>query len=136
MELLSAITSTISDLTWGPLVTFSQGSILFLLERIECGSLRIESQDGETHTFGLGGGPSSYLRVKSDVFWVRLLLFGDMVGFFERDRFFHDQQLNGKQGIFGIIYAWRSRLFRPMLFLHCNHSTQLLPSKLYNRAFN
>lgn len=82
MELLSTVTSTINSLTWGPLVGFSRRSILFLLERIERGSLRVETQDGEIYNFGPGGGPSSYLKIKSDVFWVRLLLFADMVGFF------------------------------------------------------
>lgn len=52
------------------------------LERIERGSLHIEAQNGEIHTFGPGGSPSSYLNVKSDAFWVRLFLFADMVSNF------------------------------------------------------
>lgn len=78
MELLSTITSTISVVTWGPLVGLSRRSILSLLERIEQGSLRVETQD-EVFTFGPGSAPSCYLKVNSDVFWVRLLLFADMV---------------------------------------------------------
>lgn len=82
MELLSTISSTVGSVTWGPLVGLSKRSILMLLERIETGSLIIETQDGETFSYGPGGSPSSHLEVKSDMFWVRLLLFADM-GFSE-----------------------------------------------------
>ena len=83
--------------TWSPVVAASRRSILNLFARIKVGQLVIV--DGTTNVTTVLGileprqvddedlkgvprpaeAPRAELRVRSDVFWIRLLLFADMV---------------------------------------------------------
>jgi cyclopropane-fatty-acyl-phospholipid synthase len=91
MAVLSIVTTALDALRgyagsvgWGPLVRISRTAILSLLSRIEKGSLVVKESDGrETvcgsrHSAG-GPGPRTELMVHREAFWVRLLLFADMV---------------------------------------------------------
>lgn len=93
---------TASRWLWPPFVTFAKSSILNILSKIETGTLLLSDEPGETrHVFGqkLSGGldttgtddtftrqaadpPRVEVVVKRDIFWARLMLFGDM-GFAE-----------------------------------------------------
>lgn len=90
----SALATHVGSYAWPPLVSVSRGAILALLKNIQIGSLRITDidgtltvcgsprraeQDGEKTVYTV---PHTELRVLSDLFWVRLLLFADM-GFAE-----------------------------------------------------
>lgn len=70
-------------MTWGPLVRFSQSTVLSLLSRIELGAIVVIDSDGTVSRCGEVGentkGPKTELRVVKDIFWVRALLFADMV---------------------------------------------------------
>ena len=66
---------------WSPLVSFSRTAVLSIFENLEVGRFEIVDTDGSKHLFG--NVDSAYLRtllkVHKDTFWVRLLLFADMV---------------------------------------------------------
>ena len=71
------------SLAWEPLVRLSQTAILSLLKGIRVGLLEVVDPNGDTITCGDGKGgdgtPRAKLQVQKDAFWVRLLLFTDMV---------------------------------------------------------
>jgi len=71
------------SVTWGPLVQLSRSAILSTLSKITVGQLKVIEADGHTTICGeLGAnikGPSTELRVHKETFWVRMLLFADMV---------------------------------------------------------
>jgi hypothetical protein len=91
MTVLSVVTTTLDSirwyagsLAWGPLVRISRTVILSLLGRIEKGILVIRENDGIETVCGsslskIETGPRIELRVHRESFWVRLLLFADMV---------------------------------------------------------
>ena len=58
--------------------------VLDLLARIEVGQLVVTDSDGTVNVCGSpavkDGSPRAELKVKKEAFWVRLLLYADMVG--------------------------------------------------------
>ena len=97
-QLVKDIVSTATGYTWSPIVATSRRTVLNLFSRIKEGQLVItDAATNVTTVFGaleprrdddevLKGykvqpveGSRAELRVQSDVFWVRLLLFADMV---------------------------------------------------------
>lgn len=71
------------SVTWTPLVQLSRSAILSTLQKITVGQLKVIEADGHTTICGeLGAdikGPQTELRIHKDTFWVRMLLFADMV---------------------------------------------------------
>ena len=72
--------------TWGPLVQLSRATVLSLLKSIRIGQLVVEDENGELIICGGNHGtpkeratPRTELQIHNEVFWVRLLLFADMV---------------------------------------------------------
>lgn len=69
--------------TWGPFVKLSRSTVLGLLSRIEVGQLVIRDSDGTVTICGQpgikDGSPRTELRVSKEAFWVRVMLFADMV---------------------------------------------------------
>jgi cyclopropane-fatty-acyl-phospholipid synthase len=79
----TALRSYTGSLAWGPLVQFSRSMCLSLLKRVEIGRLEIIDTDGTRIVCGTtnfrDGEPQTTLEVNKDTFWVRLMLFADMV---------------------------------------------------------
>ena len=73
----------IGSFTWGPFVQISRSTVLGLLQRVEIGQLVIVDCDGSVTTCGNIEGktdlPTTQLKVLKEAFWVRVLLFADMV---------------------------------------------------------
>lgn len=71
------------SIIWQPLVRFSKGIVLNLLRRIAVGQIVVRDSDGAVTICGppevKSGIPSSELRVLKETFWIRALLFADMV---------------------------------------------------------
>lgn len=71
------------SIAWGPFVTLSRNAILSSLTRIRVGQLKIVECDGHQTTCGGSArsshGPNVELSVHKDAFWIRTLLFADMV---------------------------------------------------------
>lgn len=88
---LQAFSGYVASYGWGPLLSVSRSTVLSLLSRIQIGHLRVADVDGKASTYGrkqaVNGSPekSVYslpnveLTVHKDIFWVRMLLFADMV---------------------------------------------------------
>ena len=78
-----SLRSYVGSFTWGPFVTISRSTVLALLGRIQIGQLVVEDCDGKTTICGqLGQGdasPHTELKVLKEAFWVRVMLFADMV---------------------------------------------------------
>ena len=79
-----SLRSYLGSLTWAPLVDVSRRSVLSILRRIEVGKLLITDVDGIVFSFGEedaaeGTSPITDLKILKEAFWVRLLLFADMV---------------------------------------------------------
>ena len=99
MELASSLLSPVTAYAWPPLVSLSRRTVLSLFAQIKvgqlvvqdaptnittvCGALEVEDPDKKVEPDLRGGRrrgtPRAVLRVHSDTFWVRLLLFADMV---------------------------------------------------------
>lgn len=81
---LDSCRSYIGSFTWGPFVNVSKVAVLGLLRKIEIGQLSITDTDGAVIVCGTSGGkgrsPQTNLVVLKDAFWVRVMLFADMVG--------------------------------------------------------
>lgn len=79
-----SLRSYLGSFTWGPLVKLSRSTVLGLLSRIEVGQLVIRDGDGTVKICGQLGikdaSPRTELRVSKEAFWVRVMLFADMVG--------------------------------------------------------
>jgi len=69
------------SLSWSPLLSFSRSTILSVLRNIEQGELTIVDTNGETTFCGkaIEGRPATSLKIHKETFWVRMLLFADMV---------------------------------------------------------
>lgn len=98
MAISDAITAPLTGLGsyaaaygWGPLLGVSRSTVLSLLSRIRVGQLKIEDVNGKTTVFGeddvakegqrsIYSVPQVELTVHKEIFWVRMLLFADMVG--------------------------------------------------------
>lgn len=97
MAILDGLISQASAYTWNPLVNVSRRAVLGLLSRITigqlvvtdtttnvttvCGALEPRIEDGldlKKPTKNIED-PRAELRVQRDIFWVRMLLFADMV---------------------------------------------------------
>ncbi|KAK3678083.1 hypothetical protein LTR78_002178 [Recurvomyces mirabilis] len=91
---LAALANYAGSYAWPPLLSISRGAILALLRQVQIGSLQIIDTDGSLTVCGspkradgndeksVHAIPHAELRVLSDLFWVRLLVFADM-GFAE-----------------------------------------------------
>lgn len=71
------------SVAWRPIVIFSRGAVLGLLRGIEVGQVVVSESNGEVTVCGNPGGGDNDLRadlkVSMETFWVRALLFADMV---------------------------------------------------------
>ena len=78
-----AARSYLGSFTWDPFVRLSRAAVLNLLARVETGHiLIIDTNSSETvcgERWPKAGVPKTELKVLKDAFWVRLLLFADMV---------------------------------------------------------
>jgi cyclopropane-fatty-acyl-phospholipid synthase len=95
MASLSGLVSQATAYTWSPLVNASRRAVLSLLSRISvgqlvikdtatnvttvCGSLEPRSSIEDLKHPNKTAVPSAELRVQQEMFWVRLVLFADMV---------------------------------------------------------
>ena len=73
----------VGTFTWAPFVTLSRSAVLALLGRVEFGQLVLKDTDGTVTICGnpgiKDGSPRTELHVLKEAFWVRLMLFADMV---------------------------------------------------------
>lgn len=70
------------SVAWGPMVDISKSTITSLFQAIEHGQLILVDHKGRRTTYGTAGtGPSTELQIHKESFWVRMLLFADMVCF-------------------------------------------------------
>lgn len=78
-----AARSYLGSFTWGPFVRLSRAAVLNLLGRVNTGHIVIIDTDGSETICGerwpKEGVPSTELKVLREAFWVRSLLFADMV---------------------------------------------------------
>ena len=90
MAITSAIAGTFDtfrryagSVSWDPLVNLSRGTVLSLLRRVQVGQIVITDHNGTVTVCGSprpkDGSPRTELKVQRETFWVRLLLFADMV---------------------------------------------------------
>lgn len=79
-----SLRSYLGSFTWDPFVKISRSTVLGLLNRIEVGQLVVRDSDGTVTICGQPGikdaSPRTELRVVKEAFWVRVMLFADMVG--------------------------------------------------------
>ena len=79
-----SLRSYLGSVTYGPFVKLSRSTVLGLLSRVEVGQLVIRDSDGTVKICGQpsieDGSPHTELRVSKEAFWVRVMLFADMVG--------------------------------------------------------
>lgn len=77
------VRNCVGSATWGPLVRLSRGLVLGLFRRVEIGQLVVTDCDGAVFPCGQapakGNWPKTELKVLKETFWVRVLLFADMV---------------------------------------------------------
>lgn len=73
----------VGSLTWGPLVRLSRGVVLGLLQRVEVGQIIVTDSSGTLFACGAAPAknnwPKTELKVLKETFWVRVMLFADMV---------------------------------------------------------
>lgn len=78
-----AARSYLGSFTWDPFVRLSRAAVLNLLGRVETGHILIIDTNGLETVCGerwpRADVPQCELKVLKDAFWVRLLLFADMV---------------------------------------------------------
>lgn len=81
---LDSLRSYVGSFTWGPFVQLSRSTVLGLLSRVEVGQLVVTESDGTVTICGnpgiKDGSPRTELKVLKEAFWVRAMLFADMVG--------------------------------------------------------
>ncbi len=74
----------LGSLTWAPFVRLSRSTVLGLLRQIEIGQLVVRDSDGTVTICGnpveKDASPQAELRVLKEAFWIRVMLFADMVG--------------------------------------------------------
>ena len=79
-----SVSSYLASFTWAPLVNLSRSRVLDSLKQIEFGQLIVRDSEGMMTICGRAcsndGFPRSELMVLKEAFWVRVLLFADMVG--------------------------------------------------------
>lgn len=82
---LNSVRSYAGSYTWPPLVNTTRHLCIGLLKGVRIGRLEIEDVDGRTEVCGTAvtaDGPNTTIRVRKDIFWLRLAFFADM-GFAE-----------------------------------------------------
>ena len=113
-----AARSYLGSFAWDPFVRLSRAVVLNLLGRVETGYILIIDTDGSETVCGQrwpkAGLPKTELKVLKGAFWVRLLLFADMV----RERTPSDRIRRPRRevtavalGSGGKLHAGRSRVF-------------------------
>ncbi|MCJ1469449.1 hypothetical protein MMC07_008082 [Pseudocyphellaria aurata] len=79
----NSLRTFVGSLAWSPLVRLSRGFVLALLKRVEVGTIVVTDSNGAVFVCGADQssdvGPKAEVRVLKEVFWVRMLLFADMV---------------------------------------------------------
>ena len=79
-----SLRSYLGSFTWDPFVKLSRSTVLALLSRIDVGQLVVRDTDGTVTICGnpgiKDGSPRTELRILKEAFWVRVMLFADMVG--------------------------------------------------------
>lgn len=81
LPVLKARLQTLLGLLFGYLLSLSRRIVLHSLSNsVRCGTLRITALDGTTTTVGAKSAASCgpAIQVHNEVFWMRVLLFGDM----------------------------------------------------------
>ena len=80
---LNSLRTYVGSLAWAPLVKLSRGIVLGMLQRIEVGQIVVKDSNGASFVCGAALTKSvklkTELRVLNETFWVRVLLFADMV---------------------------------------------------------
>ena len=80
---IDSVRSYIGSFTWGPLIALSKSTVLSQLLKVQAGQLVITDEYGEVTLCGApvmkDGSPRTELKVVKEVFWLRVLLFADMV---------------------------------------------------------
>lgn len=80
---VDSVRGYLGSCTWGPFVNLSRSAVLSLFQKIEAGQLVITDTDGTVTVCGRAGvkdgAPRTELLVSKEAFWVRVLLFADMV---------------------------------------------------------
>ena len=71
----------VGSFAWAPFVQISRNTVLPLLQRIQHGQLTVIDCNGSVTLCGAikDGAPKTELKVLKEAFWVRVLLFADMV---------------------------------------------------------
>jgi cyclopropane-fatty-acyl-phospholipid synthase len=88
---IQSLSGYVASYAWGPLLSLSRSTVLSLLSRIQIGHLSVADANGQVSSYGqkqvVNGHsektvyslPNVELTVHNHVFWVRMLLFADMV---------------------------------------------------------
>lgn len=80
---LNSLRMYVGELAWAPLVRLSRSVVLGLLQRIEVGQIIVKDCNGAAFVCGIARAkstrPNTELTVLNETFWVRVLLFADMV---------------------------------------------------------
>lgn len=80
---VAGLRRTVASIAWEPSVTLARRYITSLLQQVETGQLRIIDSNGNVTICGKDepptGEPQTELIIHNDAFWVRMLLFADMV---------------------------------------------------------
>ena len=80
---LAALALRAQSIAVPPIIDFAKSTVVQVLKRIETGRIMIMDHDGEATVCGrfiaAEGEPCTELRVLKELFWVRVLLFADMV---------------------------------------------------------
>lgn len=120
------------SLSWGPLLQLSRSTILSVLRQIEVGELTIEDINGQTTVCGNAaeGHSATRLKVHKETFWVRMLLFADMVGL--QIPSLADHCLTVTIGLCRKLYARGSLVPRSYCFLRGMHSTYTHSASMSN----
>lgn len=80
---LDSLRTYAGSLTWAPFVAFSKTALLSQFSRIRVGQLVVTDENGLKTVCGSSekkdGDPHTELLVAKEAFWVRVVLFADMV---------------------------------------------------------
>ena len=71
----------VGAVAWDPMLQLSKTTITSLFRQIERGQLALVDHKGRRSFYGKEGtGPMVELQIHKEIFWLRVLLFADMVG--------------------------------------------------------
>lgn len=78
-----ALRTYLGSWAWGPFVNLSRNAVLGILQRINEGQLIVTDIDGSITVCGVDlegkDAPKTSIKILKEAFWVRVLLFADMV---------------------------------------------------------